>query len=329
MLEEIQKPKKLSINLEAISPVWTGGDVPGSVDRLHETGIIGSLRWWFEILVRGVGGTVKSPTDNPPELNLEQYSKMTDEEKRDPYKLKEAGLCEVSLIFGATNWKRRFRLEIQTPDNAGKSSDKGYLGNFTLHFTPLTDNLQIYNPDVIEGLVKFIADWGALGAKGKPILGSGLIRTEKPIDTKPMITYLENISGSAHDQHLPSLGNMFFVTVGPKNLRKFDRDELSILKDSLEESCNFIRGTTQKATCIRMCGPYQDTRGNNLIRLWGWLPEDSYDKLSRNEATDQICQCLKQNYIVKPEDWIAWDSIQSLGKIGFLKKMFVIKESGL
>jgi CRISPR-associated protein Cmr1 len=42
----------LSITLKTLTPLWTGG-ADGKVDRIHETGIIGSLRWWYEAIVRG------------------------------------------------------------------------------------------------------------------------------------------------------------------------------------------------------------------------------------------------------------------------------------
>src|SRR5260370_34540979 len=49
----------LTIKLMTVTPVWTGG-ADGRTDRLHLTGIMGSLRWWYEVLVRGVGGYVCS-----------------------------------------------------------------------------------------------------------------------------------------------------------------------------------------------------------------------------------------------------------------------------
>ncbi|MGB9689678.1 type III-B CRISPR module RAMP protein Cmr1 [Thermogutta sp.] len=40
--------------LKAITRVWTG-DVEQQGGRVIPTGIMGSLRWWFEVLVRGLG----------------------------------------------------------------------------------------------------------------------------------------------------------------------------------------------------------------------------------------------------------------------------------
>ncbi len=35
----------LTIRLRTRTPFWTGG-IDGSMDRIHETGLLGSLRWW-------------------------------------------------------------------------------------------------------------------------------------------------------------------------------------------------------------------------------------------------------------------------------------------
>lgn len=53
----------LTITLRTLTPLWTGG-VDQTCDRLHETGLIGSLRWWYEALVRGLGGYACDPTSD-------------------------------------------------------------------------------------------------------------------------------------------------------------------------------------------------------------------------------------------------------------------------
>lgn len=42
----------MEIRLRTLTPLWTGG-VDGTCDLLHVTGIMGSLRWWYEAIVRG------------------------------------------------------------------------------------------------------------------------------------------------------------------------------------------------------------------------------------------------------------------------------------
>ena len=100
----------MEIELRTLTPLWTGG-VDQVCDRVHETGLIGSLRWWYEALVRGLGSYACDPTAEPKcSFGEEKYrkSRATDERQR----LREAGLCDVCQAFGATGWARKFRLQV-------------------------------------------------------------------------------------------------------------------------------------------------------------------------------------------------------------------------
>src|SRR5436309_15111790 len=90
----------LPIRLSTVTPIWTGG-ADGKDDRLHVTGIMGSLRWWYEVLVRGVGGHI---------------CRMSSPCIYDPKQERYQGLCDVCRIFGATGWARRFRLIVSEGD---------------------------------------------------------------------------------------------------------------------------------------------------------------------------------------------------------------------
>ena len=98
----------LTITIKTLTPIWTGG-VGGRCDRLHETGIIGSLRWWYEAIVRGLGGYACDPTDDRRRCELSGKEK-TDAERRE-------NLCPACYLFGCGGWRRRYRLEIV---NVGK-----------------------------------------------------------------------------------------------------------------------------------------------------------------------------------------------------------------
>ena len=95
---------KFEVKIRALTPIWTGG-VDGKCDRLHETGIIGSMRWWYEAVVRGLGGYACDPTgDNRCELSGKE---KTQEERL-------VKLCPVCYLFGCGGWKRRFRLDVRS-----------------------------------------------------------------------------------------------------------------------------------------------------------------------------------------------------------------------
>lgn len=79
------------------TPLWTG-DILGRSERARETSIIGSLRWWYEAIVRGLGGYACDPS---------QGNKC----EWDP-KLEKKSVCPACYLFGATGWARLFSLRI-------------------------------------------------------------------------------------------------------------------------------------------------------------------------------------------------------------------------
>jgi len=89
----------MHITLQTLTPLWTGG-VDQACDRLHETGLIGSLRWWYEALVRGLGGYACDPTED--KSKCKEY---------DP-KLGTKSVCAACYLFGTTGWARLFRLQV-------------------------------------------------------------------------------------------------------------------------------------------------------------------------------------------------------------------------
>ncbi len=87
--------KPLEINMETLTPLWTG-DVRRNSGRICETGIIGCLRWWYEGIIRGMGGYACDPIT----------------EKCDGQR------CPVCRLFGTTGYQRRFRLKVSGLNSA-------------------------------------------------------------------------------------------------------------------------------------------------------------------------------------------------------------------
>lgn len=195
----------LEVTLETITPIWTGGS-DGKADRLHLTGIMGSLRWWYEVIVRGLGGWACDPTD--PKKSKCLYDAMQ------PETFKE--ICDVCRIFGTTGWARRFRIVLTEdtevwqkhpiyPEDSRidvknrvtfslSNSQKQLLcpnrkvPNWYLNSSPLVGQIgmkiipsgsreigtaEFLQAEIIGGLIKFIADWSSLGAK--PQMGLGVV----------------------------------------------------------------------------------------------------------------------------------------------------------
>lgn len=290
-----EPPGTITIPLRTLTPIWTGGATPGKVDRLRETGIIGSMRWWFEVLVRGVGGFVSDPVGGDKTgLDLKLYNSLSPEEKQDRLKLSEAGLCDVSYIFGATNWKRRFRLEIvddgtihdrdvssritlterryQKTQRNGKSKfidpswyfpvpdqDKPCSGEFGLKIVPLDSR---FDPNIIAGFIQFIADWAALGSR--PQMGFGVVEVlNGRQNSKPLLDYLKALQGENPSRGYPSLNDFFFL-----RLQKRDRTDFINKNVTFLMKCDLRRLFSDKDLRHNMMGSiHEDPKLATKIKI--------------------------------------------------------------
>ncbi|MEK7275302.1 MAG: type III-B CRISPR module RAMP protein Cmr1, partial [Candidatus Desantisbacteria bacterium] len=80
-----------------------------------ETGIIGSLRWWYEAIVRGLGGYACDPTgNNKCEFNTKAYEKAKKDRKsiEEAIKIGLADVCPACELFGCTGWGRKVKVNI-------------------------------------------------------------------------------------------------------------------------------------------------------------------------------------------------------------------------
>ena len=138
--------KDLEIDLHALAPLWTGG-VDQKTDRLHETGLIGSLRWWYEALVRGLGGPACDPTsdDRCPD----------DSDKH----------CAACELFGCTGWARKFRLRVVDSATGAIICQAITQGDsFTLQFLPLRP-IADAEKWLLAKALEIAATYGAVGGK--------------------------------------------------------------------------------------------------------------------------------------------------------------------
>jgi len=82
----------MEVKLRTLTPLWTG-DVDQSCREVKETGIVGSLRWWYEALVRAYGERACDPTNSTCDGNNH---------------------CDACELFGCTGWSRKFRIELDS-----------------------------------------------------------------------------------------------------------------------------------------------------------------------------------------------------------------------
>jgi CRISPR-associated protein Cmr1 len=138
--------------LKALTPIWTG-DANREGNRLITTGLLGSIRWWFEVLVRGLGGSACDPTQDGNRCPGHR-KKPTDPGHR----------CVVCEFFGCTGWARKFRFEVLENNGKVKSAQIKKDETFKLRFTPLR-SVRPEEWALLDLTLRLIADYGAIGGK--------------------------------------------------------------------------------------------------------------------------------------------------------------------
>jgi len=296
----------------------------GEVDRIHETGILGSLRWWFEVFVRGLGGLVNNPTnDERSGFDREKFEKSNAINER--ARLRDAGLCDVSQVFGATGWRRRFRLTIAGRTQKDTSSleqisadrvnprtnknptwwfpDHPRSGDLTIQAQSLAQDFPV---EVISGLLQFLADWAAVGAKAQ--MGFGVVEpVGSRTDTRPLYNWLVSIAGDRQYPNLPNLQNIFLARIRLQDAT--DKSTFNLKCDLRQFFAgqqntrlrHFIMGAVKggrMAAKVKMSRPY----GGGLIRVWGWIPERAAvynDSWNREKILNAIYEHLRTNYTMQ------------------------------
>lgn len=210
----------MQIKIKIFTPIWTG-DVNRDCTKLRETSIIGSLRWWFETIVRGWGGYACDPHLNKCEYNGN-----------------EKDICAVCKLFGTTNWAKRFKFEINQSFNeiygnnlviggesknwyypSGLVSCNGSANKIEQILPCHIDEEKVKIKPILKVLLKFISKWGMIG--GKSAIGYGVVRFENEKggllvvsddDVKMFFNYLEQKKN--HEKNginVPKLNEIFFA----------------------------------------------------------------------------------------------------------------------
>jgi CRISPR-associated protein Cmr1 len=164
------------------------------------------MRWWYEAIVRGMGGYACDPTSGKScKFNAEAYNKEyrrlleANESKELASKhALEVGLkevCPACRLFGCTGWKRRFKLETFVDANQIESFNLATLdkkksfnnwwlssifeksiksdhsnmtfGKFNLVITEFTNSTSLIISSQIHSLLSIMSTIGAIGAKNQ------------------------------------------------------------------------------------------------------------------------------------------------------------------
>lgn len=127
---------------KALTPLWTG-DANGKKELLIPTGLLGSIRWWFEVVARGLGGQPCDPSK----------TKCIDRKH-----------CVACELFGCTGWARKFRLDVLGANGSVLKDQITKGQTLKLRFTPL----RAIAPEewaLLNLTLRLIAEHGAIGGK--------------------------------------------------------------------------------------------------------------------------------------------------------------------
>jgi CRISPR-associated protein Cmr1 len=146
--------------LKALTNIWTG-DVECKHGKLKMTGIKGSIRWWYEALLRGLD-IYACDGGKGCKFNAESFQKR----KNLNAELQE--ICPACELFGCTGWSAKFNLRITdrrrngTAVRGDSQIKKGE--TFILEFVERKE-MSTIEKDLLAATMHLIVEYGAIGGK--------------------------------------------------------------------------------------------------------------------------------------------------------------------
>lgn len=278
----------MKITLKTLTPLWTGG-VDGEMDRVHETGIIGSLRWWYEALVRGLGGWACDPTAD--------RQRCPDQEGQ---------RCTACELFGCTGWQRKFKLQIlneqgnllnEQPDPRTGLREGTVMTWRFLELRPL----ETEEKWLLYQAIRIASEYGAIGGRTprKPqsnkLVGGdyGLFEITGhegtvSVSCGQVVSWLKDdcFRRGSHSRwpDLPDLRWFFFIS-GQCLWRKQINALIGLSEDGKSVIAN---GEVERALrgCVGVSKKVFSFETDSARRLWGYAPDA--------EVRDMIVQRLKE-----------------------------------
>jgi CRISPR-associated protein Cmr1 len=155
---------------------------------------------------------------------------------------------------------------------------EGLWGSLGLRIVPAE---RIDVSPLLIGLLHFISQWGALGAKSQ--VGFGVVQLETVADPLPLYTYLALVENSVPPDHYgawPNLSQMFFAQFTPGRTDRVALAELKTELRALFRPDDGVRHTllgtitgSRRASLVKVSAPYGDPA---QMRVWGWVPDAAW-----------------------------------------------------
>lgn len=152
----------MEFRLKALTPVWTGGVKRNDNSTLHLTGIKGSIRWWYEVLIRGLGGYACDPAGKNENEKCSFDTKAFQKTKDLSGELKR--ICPACNMFGCAGWSGKFNLRIKDEKGRIKREQIKADDSFVLEFV---ERKQFEQGErlLLQTTLKLIVDYGAIGGR--------------------------------------------------------------------------------------------------------------------------------------------------------------------
>ena len=254
----------MEIRIRTLTPIWTG-DINRQCTKLRETSILGSLRWWFEALVRGLGGYACDPTsEDRCKLDQKKFQRSTiKEDKFIQEALNDQKICPACQLFGCTGWSRRFRLEVDKLTLVNLKfvtkikcpsfrTDLKWWINKTLGEYPVgfygETKLNVISSykeieDIVLFLLKLISSAGGFCAKTQNGFGIFIIKDVKKKNIEDGYNNFQNLISKStslpksHNFNLPNFSNFFKIDVKIRDINAFKK---KLMGDISGSSNNYI-----------------------------------------------------------------------------------------
>lgn len=317
--------KKLKIR--TLTPLWTGTYEEKST-KLKITSIIGSLRWYFEALVRGFGLKACDPTTDPCEK-----------------KEGASEICHACEVFGCTGYRRPFILrgnDLGTTNLFFKTlqDNKWWLkkqfgdkkqalfGETTFEIIELKEKIE----DIIYALFFFIQKYGALGAKTQN--GFGQFQILNDISEEKIEKLLQEMYDFIKKANNQISNSDYFILKYKINKNNHGiKDIINNYKQLREEPVNFknfyipcgfdirynlknqnkslkkVFGSRNNASRVFVSHLYKEKKreSNYYLKVWGFIPQQFLSVIDSNLTLNKFRKRINsqiKNHIFKDSELI-------------------------
>lgn len=234
----MNKDAVITIKLQSLTPVWTGNAF-GKTEEIKASSILGSIRWWYEIIYRSLG---KRVCKNKCKLQQNDFIKDLLDDKTVDKALDNQNICPACKLFGCNGWagkikvvvddsgnKRMHKVEIGARENErAKRILDGLIFTNQKYLKLLIYPVKELEPKEIELLrivLKIISENAAIG--GRTAQGNGVVKLIPEGDRRKNNIKLV-VKEELGNKEYPALDNVFFL----KLHLKFDETIDSIIRNN-------------------------------------------------------------------------------------------------